>query len=140
MTMIEKVARAIMESRGGCNVTNWHESEWNQHVKQALDDARAAIEAIKTEMVMHEKVATDYGRGWNDCVTSIADEFGEDIALAIRALTRGAHETYSDFILRAKANPIARRVKIADIKENMRPGAEHLLPRYKAALEVLLSE
>lgn len=67
----------------------------------------------------------------------IADEFGEEIALAIRALTRGAHETYSDFILRAKANPIARRVKIADIKDNMRPGAEHLLPRYKAALEVL---
>lgn len=63
--------------------------------------------------------------------------FGEDVHAAVYALTRQEDETYADFILRAKANPIARKVKIADIKDNLRPGAEHLRDRYLKALEVL---
>ncbi|XKM40355.1 HD domain-containing protein [Rhizobium ruizarguesonis] len=64
-----------------------------------------------------------------DCTTGHGDIlalFGEDVWSAVMALTRNPVETYEDFILRAKANGIARRVKIADIKDNMRPGAEHL--------------
>lgn len=63
--------------------------------------------------------------------------FTEDIIAAVVALTRRPHESYEDFILRAAANAIARRVKIADIRDNLRPGAEHLRARYEAALAVL---
>ena len=46
-SMIERVARAIMEARGGCNVTDWREAKWNPAVEQSLNDARAAIEAMR---------------------------------------------------------------------------------------------
>lgn len=46
MNMIEKMARAIMMSRGGCDVTDWREAEWNPNVAQAISDARAALQAM----------------------------------------------------------------------------------------------
>lgn len=45
--MVERVARAIMERRGGCRVTDWSEAERNPNVSAALADARAAIEAMQ---------------------------------------------------------------------------------------------
>jgi hypothetical protein len=44
--------------------------------------------------------------------------FGDTITDAVVALTRGPNESYMDFIRRAKQNPIARRVKLADIEHN----------------------
>lgn len=46
-TMIERVARAIMQARDGCRVTDWREAEWNPAVAQALSEARAAIAAMR---------------------------------------------------------------------------------------------
>lgn len=46
-TMIERVARALMEAREGCRVTDWREAEWNPAVAQALSEARAAIAAMR---------------------------------------------------------------------------------------------
>ena len=66
--------------------------------------------------------------------------FGHNITTALRSLTRIEGESYADFILRCKANPIARRVKISDIRDNLRPGASHLRDRYEAALKVLTEE
>ena len=45
--------------------------------------------------------------------------FGNEVADAVLALTRRENEDYFDFIQRAKNNPIAKRVKIADITHNM---------------------
>ncbi|MBC7149026.1 MAG: HD domain-containing protein [Rhizobium sp.] len=74
------------------------------------------------------------------CGPSIRMLFGDDVWAAVTALTRDEGESYEDFIVRAKANPIARRVKIADINDNLRPGAEHLRPRYERALAVLQAD
>lgn len=38
---------------------------------------------------------------------------------AVLCLTKQADESYSDFVLRAKQNAIARKVKIADIEDNI---------------------
>ncbi|MFO7681051.1 MAG: GTP pyrophosphokinase [Chloroflexota bacterium] len=46
--------------------------------------------------------------------------FSERILEALEALTKREDEAYSDFIDRAAANPIARRVKLADLHDNMR--------------------
>lgn len=86
--------------------------------------------------VLHD-VVEDCGVG---CGPSIMMLFGEEVWFAVIALTRQDGESYEDFILRAKANPIARRVKIADIKDNLRPGAEHLRPRYEKARAVLQAD
>jgi len=83
--------------------------------------------------VLHDVVEDSATVGGGDILAL----FGGSIHEAVMALTRTDGESYEDFILRAKANPIARRVKIADIKDNLRPGAEHLRPRYERALAVL---
>lgn len=85
--------------------------------------------------VLHD-VVEDCGVGCGDILAL----FGEDVWAAVMALTRDDGESYEDFIVRAKANPIARRVKIADINDNLRPGAEHLRPRYERALAVLRAD
>jgi (p)ppGpp synthase/HD superfamily hydrolase len=44
--------------------------------------------------------------------------FGDTIADAVVALTKRSGESYMEFVVRAKLNPIARKVKIADIEHN----------------------
>lgn len=42
-----------------------------------------------------------------------------EILDALVSITRKSNESYKDFILRVKLNPIALRVKLADLKDNM---------------------
>ncbi|WP_434751572.1 GTP pyrophosphokinase [Paenibacillus amylolyticus] len=71
--------------------------------------------------------------------------FSEEILTAIRLLTRSKEDTYEQFIEKTLMNPIARNVKIADIKENMnisriKNPTEHdynRLEKYKKAVERL---
>jgi (p)ppGpp synthase/HD superfamily hydrolase len=45
--------------------------------------------------------------------------FPEEILAAVDALTRRSEETYEQFVDRAAAHPLARRVKLADLEDNM---------------------
>jgi len=45
--------------------------------------------------------------------------FSEEVVEAVRALTRKDGETYFDFILRVQLNPLAVKVKVADLEDNM---------------------
>ncbi len=45
--------------------------------------------------------------------------YSEEILAALDCLTRRDNETYEQFIDRLKPNPIARRVKIADLEDNL---------------------
>ncbi len=45
--------------------------------------------------------------------------YDETIIAALDCLTRRPDEDYMTFVERAKANPIARRVKLADIEDNL---------------------
>jgi (p)ppGpp synthase/HD superfamily hydrolase len=47
--------------------------------------------------------------------------YGADICDAVDALTRRAGENYEQMLERVAANPIARRVKLADLEDNMDP-------------------
>lgn len=89
-------------------------------------------EVLQTIAVLHDVV--------EDTDVTLADLdtlFPQGIVDAVDALTRRDGETYAGYILRVAQNPSARAVKIADIRDNLRPGAEHLRPRYEAALKVL---
>jgi (p)ppGpp synthase/HD superfamily hydrolase len=48
-----------------------------------------------------------------------AQGFPEEVLLAVECLTKREGEEYMAFIERAKANPVARRVKLADLEDNM---------------------
>jgi (p)ppGpp synthase/HD superfamily hydrolase len=47
-----------------------------------------------------------------------AEGFSETIVAAVEALTRRPDEDYETFVRRAAANPIGRRVKLADLQDN----------------------
>lgn len=69
--------------------------------------------------------------------TDIERVFSIRIADTVLALSRAPHETYVEFIERVNANPTARLIKIADIRDNLRPGAGNLRQRYEQALRIL---
>jgi (p)ppGpp synthase/HD superfamily hydrolase len=52
---------------------------------------------------------------------------------AVEALTRRQDEDYEDFVRRASANPIARAVKIADVRDNSDESRLALLAASKAS-------
>lgn len=97
--------------------------------------------AMKTEderiaAVLHDVVEDTPHVGHGDILAL----FGEDVHAAVFALTRQNGESYPDFIGRCKANPIARRVKLADIADNLsRPTSlpDHLRARYVRACAAL---
>jgi (p)ppGpp synthase/HD superfamily hydrolase len=48
-----------------------------------------------------------------------AEGFSSEVVDAVNALTRRTGESYWDLIERAKRNSLARRIKIADLEDNM---------------------
>ena len=67
--------------------------------------------------------------------------FSDTVVDAVDALTHREGETYEESILRAKANPIARKVKIADNLANLSdtPTNKQIL-KYAKSLQVLLAD
>ena len=51
-------------------------------------------------------------------LSDIEREFGPDTARAVDAVTHRKGESWADYLVRAKANEIARRVKISDLIDN----------------------
>jgi (p)ppGpp synthase/HD superfamily hydrolase len=74
--------------------------------------------------------------------------FTSDVVLVIQCLTHRGDETYEDYIDRVARNDVARRVKIADLNENIAnnrrlpnsPGNRERIGRYTRALERLGSD
>jgi (p)ppGpp synthase/HD superfamily hydrolase len=70
-----------------------------------------------------------------------------DVVTAVDSLTRRVSEPYEDYIERVAENEVARRVKIADLRENLAnnkrlpeaPGNAVRIDRYEAALARLAS-
>lgn len=66
--------------------------------------------------------------------------FPPEVIEAVDALSRRDGETYMEFVARAKANKIAKRIKVADIIDNMSritPELKGLEHRYIKALTFL---
>jgi hypothetical protein len=47
-----------------------------------------------------------------------SEGFSEAVIAGIDAVTKREGESYEDFVVRAKADPLGRRVKIADLEDN----------------------
>lgn len=65
-------------------------------------------------------------------VEEIKLRFGEVVAEAVDALTRRDNETYAGYIKRLKPNHIARKIKLADLRDNL--GRIDQLPPHKRAV------
>ena len=98
---------------------------------------RQQDELARLAAVLHDTV--------EDTPTTLADlrsaGYSEEICEAIDRLTRRAGEPYEEMIARVAGNAIARRVKLADLEDNMDPSRipspspkdEARLAKYKAA-------
>ena len=76
-----------------------------------MEDEEARLVAI-----LHD-VAED-GPGWS--LQRLRDEgFSNAVMAALDCVTRRDDESYEQFIERAAPNPLARRVKLADLEDNM---------------------
>ncbi|HEY7357427.1 MAG TPA: hypothetical protein VH590_13205 [Ktedonobacterales bacterium] len=72
-------------------------------------------EAAQMAGILHDLVEdTDYSF---DDLRALG--YAEDLLQALDCLTRRPEESYEQFIERASANPLARRVKRADLEDNM---------------------
>ena len=107
-------------------------------VMLAVDGRNARIAAVLHDVVEDTGWTLDELRG---------EEFEEVVVEAVDALTRREGEPYMDFCRRAARNEIARRVKLADIADNLGPRRMADLPeadrslakRYRKARDVLLA-
>lgn len=86
-----------------------------------------------------------------DCSVSLDEietKFGKVIRDALDSVSRREGETYQDFILRSKQNPIGRVVKVSDLGDNMNVDRIAALPekdrgiiyRYEKALCELMKD
>ena len=77
----------------------------------------ARLETVKekTVAVLHDVIEdTD----WTSA--DLKEEgFPEDVLGALEGVTKREGEAYEDFVKRSAGNPLARRVKIADLEDNM---------------------
>src|SRR5688572_5180609 len=75
---------------------------------------------VQTE---HEQMAAILHDVVEDCGRTLDELRGmgypESVLTALDALTRRDDESYQQFIERAAADPVARRVKLADLEDNM---------------------
>ena len=76
---------------------------------------RVETEQERIAAVLHDLVE-DTGHTFDDLR---ALGYPAEIVEALDCLTRRAEESYEQFVERAAANPLARRVKLADIEDNM---------------------
>ena len=99
----------------------------------------------KMVAIMHDLV--------EDTTVSIAflitQEYPTEVVDAIDAMSKRSEETYMQYLVRVKANPIARTVKISDIRDNGSPmrlymlapnTIEYLSKKYAKAMKYLLEE
>jgi (p)ppGpp synthase/HD superfamily hydrolase len=103
------------------------------------------MEAVSSEQEKIVAVLHDVLEDTSIPESTIESMFGPVILDAVKSVSRIPGEVYIDFILRAKQNRIGRKVKIADIKDNMLPERIITLPieqqgivkRYIKALKIL---
>lgn len=98
-----------------------------------------SVETIEEKIVaiLHD-VVEDTDITFEDLVTY---GFPSTIIDALKYLTRDKSIKYFDYIEKIKENDLARKVKLADLKDNMRDGCPpSLLERYKKAYVILTYE
>lgn len=65
-------------------------------------------------------------------VSRIYEAYGSNVTSAVEALTKGTEVPYMDYIRRLSTNPLAVKVKFADLNDNRNRGRLRKLPRDEA--------
>lgn len=113
-------------------------------VAMAMDNDLDQAVAILHDSLEDSATALDRGR----LVHRIGVLYGANVEETVAELTRLDHEPYMDYIRRLSVNPLAVKVKLADLNDNSRPERLAKLPelegqrlwtKYREALAFLYS-
>ena len=115
----------------------------NDYINHPLNVAsKCKTEKEKIVALLHDVVEDT-----NVTLEDLKKFFDSDIIEAINLLTHKEEDTYMEYLTRIKNNPIAKNVKIQDLKHNMdlsripnptTKDYERLENKYKPALEFLI--
>ena len=112
-------------------------------VSHAVKHFGPSYEAVA---ILHDVMEDADTKIWDhDELIKTIEGFGAEIADAVKAITKSPDEKYFDYIVRVKANKIAAKVKLADLKINYStisdiPDPEtvkSLGKRYKKAINII---
>lgn len=78
-------------------------------VMQRVDGEAAQIVAVLHDVVEDTPVTVDDLRSAG---------FSHEILAAVECVTHRKEDSYAEYVVRAKANPLARQVKLADLEDN----------------------
>ena len=78
------------------------------HVAEQMATERECIVALLHDVVEDTSVTIEF----------LAHYFDEEVIEALKLLTHDKNDKYFDYIKKIKPNPIARKVKLADLKHN----------------------
>lgn len=124
--------------------------EYVEHVTQVelraqqfygVDSLEAVVARFHDALEDAEKTPQELPAAILDYYPALSDTLVQAVIEAIEAITRQKGEVYMDYIRRLAKNPLARRVKLLDLKQNLYwsktdpPG--DLKQRYKRALQLL---
>lgn len=103
-------------------------------VMEGVDDLNAKIVAVLHD-VMEDTDTTE------EEIRELVQD--EEIVQALLTLTRGEGEEYFEYINRVKKNPLAVKVKLSDLSDNLRPdrpgASEKLREKYRKAQSILVN-
>ena len=80
-------------------------------VMHAVEGVEAQIVAVLHDVVEDTSVTLE---------DLCAAGFSETILAGVRCVTHGKNESYADYVVRCKTNPLGRQVKLADLEDNSR--------------------
>jgi (p)ppGpp synthase/HD superfamily hydrolase len=111
MTLLEKAIAIAVEAHRGQKDKNG--AAYILHPLSVMH--RVEGEAAKIVAVLHDVVEDT---PWT--FEKLKSEgFTNEILQALEGVTKREGESYEDFVKRAAGNPVARRVKLADLEDNM---------------------
>ena len=129
----------------------------------ALVAHKGQVDKVGVDYINHPLTVSNNCTGENEKIVALLHDVLEDtkvtkedlllffdpyIVEAVCLLTHNPNDSYMDYLAKIKANPIAKAVKLADLKHNMdlsrfpnptQRDIERVEKKYKPALEFLLS-
>lgn len=130
MDLLSKVIEFAVKAHGG-QVDKLGEP-YILHPLRVMMDCNTMVEKIVA--ILHDTVE-DTDATLDDIRALFTNNnnrtYADTIANAVDAMTKRAGESYDDYLVRVKDNPIALSVKLADIRDNMSPIRQYRLPLEK---------
>ncbi len=106
------------------------------HLAEQMEDEYSTCVALLHDVVEDTDVSLD----------DLAKIFPQEVVEAVAVMTHGKDEPYPEYVARVKENPIAKKVKLADLQHNSdqtrmeNPSEETLAyfrEKYRKAFEIL---